>query len=645
MTTRVRSRLLGNADDSGVYAVLYAVLVVVLLGLAAIVVDFASVRQDRRVGRSATDSAAIGAAELLNPQAAGGTQPYQACLRAWGYLSATLQVATPPLACSAFSGVTASTYCATANPAEIDDDRTIGNRTFRVAWPIPAPAPLGSGGTGFLTPDIAPGSVTQKFNASVDGDSKGCDRIGVAMFESARFALGNVLGSSGTPTQVHSVARFNPNGGPNDEAAALNVLNPTDCNSLVVTGGGNAVVGPTTSDGTNVGPGVIAIESDGQGSCGGSAKTITLSGSGTSVCASAITLNAGATNCDGKGIIQSHALDPGGANSYNPADTSAGTLRPTPGPERGIHGWAPVTRRYGCEAISCTPTGTNYVAALKSAYGGTTIPTSVYLGTTPYPNLSTSFTDISVTVCPGVTTALPAFIPGNYYVNCDLNITKAAAKLIFEGGTIVVNGGLNLTAGCLAVNAASCSTTFTAPTNAAEITTIPAPTSDAMLYLRGDSFFDRDTLIMPQTFVYQAAAAKSLSISTTSPTLWTAPGAGAVTSGQSTLERQCYVASPSPGAVDQACLDSRFSRIAYWSEYAAPQTKPDDFNGQGQLSLVGVFFAPRAYLNLAGGSGYSAASAQFWADRININGTGTLVLAPDTRTSVNTPVGGVGLIR
>ncbi len=92
-------------------------------------------------------------------------------------------------------------------------------------------------------------------------------------------------------------------------------------------------------------------------------------------------------------------------------------------------------------------------------------------------------------------------------------------------------------------------------------------------------------------------------------------------------------------------MNSRFSRLVYWSDYQAPKTKPNNFAGQGALNVVGVFFTPRAYFNFTGGGTYTAAFAQFWADSLNVNGGAFLGLAPDARTAIESPTGPSSLIR
>ena len=53
--TRVRPR---GKDDSGAYAIIYGLLILVMVGTAALVLDIAAVRHDRRVDRAATDAGA-----------------------------------------------------------------------------------------------------------------------------------------------------------------------------------------------------------------------------------------------------------------------------------------------------------------------------------------------------------------------------------------------------------------------------------------------------------------------------------------------------------------------------------------------------------------------------------------------------------
>ena len=690
MTRHLRERVGRQGADAGAYAILYAALVVVMIGIAAMVVDIAALRQDRRDNRAAADSAVMGGAEFLNPLKT--IQPQKACNRAWDYLEANLDGLTKPAgACNSFNplpaGVTAAAYCSTSSPALIRDERRVGNQVVVIAWPVPKDDPTTAAvdeSGGFLTPDLAPGGAQQVFYDDRDGSDEGCDRLGVAVLEDRTFGLAAGIGAGGTRTSVHSVARFNAKDGPADQVAALNVLNKTDCKTLVTTGSGNVVVGPTFRNGEFAGPGIIAVESAGTGSCAGSAtgpggeRVIdpNTTSSGSLVCASNVRLNAAlpAAGCDGLGVIQSHALDSDGVNARAYRGYPA-NLRPRPDPEGGTHGWNPVTLRYGCSLAATSPCVTPgspeppYIDALVTAYGaGTPTPygASDPLYSIPYLG---GFTDDSPTICGAITTTV-VLNAGNHYANCSIDIRNGGA-LVIKGGTLVVEGGFSIqggsTGGCFVmnINRTTCATATDVVLQPTGPSSIPDPStahtaldqpSDAIVYLRGNScgtacgFNHQGNLFMAKTFVFAEESAKELSVNSTKTTFWTAPGAGRVIANNRTaLEIDCLSNTTDPDplkwVVSADCLNSRFSRLVYWSEYAAPKTKPNTFNGQGALNVVGVFFTPRAYFNFTGGSSYTAASAQFWADMLNVDGGAFLGLMPDARTAIESPAGAVSLIR
>jgi hypothetical protein len=637
----VRRRLSLRDPEAGVYAILYAVLCVVLLGMAAVVVDFASLRSDRRTTRAAADSASIAGAALLDSTNVASS-PYGACVAAWDYLASTLRITKPSGVCSPFNGISIASYCSAPTPTMIIDDRTIDRRTYRIAWPVPTGADQ-----GFLTPDLAPGSINQPANTATnpgtgntDGYANGCDKLGVAIFEAGSFGLAGALGYTGTNTQVHSVARVIPQAGPEEDAAALNVLNTTQCESLVTTGNGKVTVGPVLdTSGNPVSAGIIAVEAAGTAGCNG-AGSYTIdptTGNGSRICAAATSIASG--TCDGAGRILAHAMDPGAvaAKAYNPAAYPA-SLQPLPTAEGGIRGYIPVTKRYGCATLSnCNSPTPNFISLLVSAYGGSGMPSSTYSGTQlPMSTPAGSFTDQSSVLCPGGNgiTGLVVISTPYSYANCTLNISTSGVVIV-NGGTLVVNGAIS-NSGCLVVNTAvsTCPTTadVTDP-GTAQVSTLVRPQGGAIVYIRGNGcptnycFHNDGTLVMPQTFVYMGGSSP-LDQASTGLTLWTAPDAGVRVSGRTTLDEACYDTTATPPVVVDACVNSRFGRMTFWSEFAAPKTKPHNFAGQGALNVVGIFFTPTSYFNLTGGGGYTGAAAQFWADQLNVNGGANLGLSP-----------------
>jgi hypothetical protein len=685
-------RIGADGRDRGAFAILYALVVVVLVALSAIVVDIASLRQDRRDNRAAADSAVLGAAEFLNELLPGGRQPDKACLRAWDYLVAEIEgLSKPAGVCSAFSpGPPASinplTYCSSATPAMIRDEHTVGRWTVVVAWPVPRDdgATAADESENFLDPDLTPGdTATQVFDADVDGSAKGCDRIGVAVLEDHEFGLasGIGMGAEGQRTSSHSVAWFNKDGGPVDKVAALNVLNPTDCESLVTTGNGKVVVGPTVENSVVIGPGIIAVESDGKGTCGGNGRAINpTTGAGSLICASSVILNGFGTNCDGLGVIESYALGTSGdpTHAYNEAAVAGGNLKPEPTESELQNRWNPVTKLFGCYTTltPCTPPTPptpNYISDYVNAVKLSGVPGVYGSSQSPYSNpysapFVTAPTSGANNVCPGgagITTTI-VLAPGNWYIPCALEIAGNGA-LIIQGGNIVVEGAVVTKSGsprngCLVINVPTATTCPLAGTiqgagTAQARPADPQPAADATLMIRGNSCVGAacglnhaGDLVMPNTFVYAANAAKELDVGSTGLTLWTAPGAGLVnpSTNRTMLEELCWEDSdpdPTEHAINRDCMNSRFSRLVYWSDYAAPKTKPDNFAGQGSLNVVGVFFTPKAYFNFTGGGSYRAAFAQFWSDSLNVNGGAFLGLAPDARTAIESPTGAIRLIR
>lgn len=652
-------------DDGGVYAILYALLVLVVLGMAAIVLDLGLLRADKRDSRSAADTASLaGSAELGQ----GPWNPLAACETAWDYALDNLGLPDTDSPCGDaspgdgfFNGVAG---CPTEQSTATNTEPVEG-ASISITWPVPSTS------TMLTNPDGRPESAPDRVPEPADGEPEGCDKLGVSIVRQRDLGFASALGTSSGTSYAGSVARFDPDGGPSEEVAALNVLEPKDCGSLVTTGNGKVLVSPTVDeDGLVVGPGIIAAESSGLGTCPGSeaagARVIDpTTGLGSLICASTVILNSDGTNCDGLGDIRSHALDPdqNAIRAYREA-AFADNLKPKPTPENGRKGWDSVTKKYGCEILGaslsagpCVVEGDNHIDELVDALGGIGVPAANYVAESPYVQPYPGGFTLAPAACPGgpgIKTPV-TLEAGNWYANCTINI-NAGGSLILKGGTLVVQGGITVAAdGCLVVNHTTC-TPVVSGAKTSSATTDPAPAKDALIFLRGTTgcppagcFDVAGTLVMPRTFVYSKASAAGINIASTKLTLWTAPGAGTSdAAGRTLLENQCLVTTATGSAPSADCLNSRFSRLTYWSELASSSSgspKANGFAGQGALDVVGVFFTPRAYFNFTGGGTYTGASAQFWADVLNVNGGANLGLRPDARFSIANPTSRVQLIR
>lgn len=648
-------------SDEGAYAVLYAALVLLLFGLASLVVDLSMLRADKRDGRSTADFASLAGARDLGT---GPWTPRQACDTAWSYALTSLEKSSPASPCSSWPVTQATCPSTPLTPVTA----TAGGLTITIHWPISSTSSL------LTDPDgLASGSRT--YDSSFDGSAAGCDRLGVTIRQERAFGLAAAIGFARGSSTAQSVARITSEGGQGEQVSALNVLNPTDCNSLTSTGGGQVIVGPVLNDGQVVGPGRIAVEPAGTNGCNGAGTfVIDPTGGGAQVCAASTTITT--TNpCDGLGVIKSHALDSAvtAPEAYNPATS----VRPVPIPLGATQSYSPVTNRYGCNTTRLTcnsptppfaqPTR-NFVAELETALGGTDLPTpynpNVGNYNTAVPAADNSpFSPVPATVCDPLTgnsvsiSGPVILLPGNWYAPCAITI-RNGGTLIIPGGTLVaqsisIDGG-----GCFVMNTAvsTCPTASNPSYSGAGLTTPTLPLRDAIVFLRNGSIVNNSSLVMPQTLVYSRPGTgggnppNALIVNNSSGgfTLWTAPGGGPrdPTTGLTLLEQRCY--DVAAAAVDQDCMNSRFARVAYWSDYAAVSTGnpgPNNFNGQGSLNVAGIFFTPKGYFSFAGGSCYTAAAAQFWGDKIRVVGQSCLLLSPDEELAAGTPEIGVKLIR
>jgi hypothetical protein len=526
--------------------------------------------------------------------------------------------------------------------------------------------------------------VSQPFDTStkaVDGSAGGCDRLGVAIFHHQRFGLGGAFGATGTDTQVHSVALATAATGPGKVIAALNVLNAKDCSTMTASGNNASIYVQATlnRDGTNA-PGTIAVESGpvltgpNKGNCNQNDRIIVANGSGAHICANSTTVGT-TIGCDGGGFIYSHAKDTtaGDPYAFDPGDVSALRLRPQPIKEGGAHGYTPVTSLYGCNTTRltlCAPAAgvTNYIARLEATFGAAS-PVPYDGSQAPYSNYFTgTFQDATAWgACGTVSSATPVVLPaagtvvagvgtstGNWYCPGGIDIKKGILRIV--EGNLVLNGDLTIeNTACLIVNtsAGACTAANVTGGGTPYATTIPAPTRDSIVYLKGGNLEAQSgsSFLMPQTFVYAFGASKGV-INVNAPTfaLWTAPGAGALDNSspkRTPLEATCWEAAKA--AANEDCLNSRFAKLAFWSDYKTDNTGPNKntFQGGGSgtsLFVVGVVFTPTSTFNLGGQSSLPLVS-QFWSDKLTVGGGASLPLQPTDAVSIPITIGSVGLIR
>lgn len=449
--------------EEGVFLVLWALLLVAIFTMAAIVIDLGALRADRRKERAAADAAAAAGANAIPD---GGAA---ACSLALKYAVRNLGFDDAPYSCAVN---TCNPLAPSPNPPVI---RNVGGYQIRIEHPVLNTSPL-------MNAEAVGGDITQPANTTDGGE---CDRIGVEISHTRDSIFGRVVGNNQNSTKVHSVARKIVSSGTGKNIASLIVLEPSDCG--VIKTGGSSFVEAKGSSVTH--PGIIRTDTSAT-SC---SPAMDAEGS-SRIRACAF----GEADGSCKGKIGHFAPTARAYTSTSP--NFDGTLTKEPAPLTR----APIDSEYHCENA---PTGcpvvsgvqrTDHIKALVTAYGGAGVPFG--------------FLTIPDTACsPSSDTT---FLSGvNYFVNCDTYIVDGVT-VTFQGGilggNIIFKGGIRIdTTGKLNVN------TFGALAGAA-----------STVYLRSGNITTQSIdaeIVMPQTFVYSNGATD---FSSGSQVTWTAPQAG-----------------------------------------------------------------------------------------------------------------------
>jgi Flp pilus assembly protein TadG len=608
------------ADDRGVFAVVYALLAVLLFLAGALVVDIGGLQLDRRMERSSTDSAATAGAAFLNPS--DPNSPSDACRNAFEYVALDLQDEGTMThgACSVLNGT-----CVDGSTASRVVTGTAGRYTVTVTYPVPDNSPL-------MIPNVAPNdgspAALQTVNSSYDGHP--CQRLAVSVTSTRRLGLASAANIRTGSTSVTSVARTDILGS-QQVVAPLVVLDQTHCNTLVTSGQGDIRV---VNNG--VYPGIIAVDSDGtkdlnplrcdspnqyvidsQGTNNGRIVAYPGSGGADSAIYSYALLGSRADRAFDAGDIVSNC---------DPTSTVVGISgkvcpKPTALGERVTR--KPWDDRYGA-----------YIATLRSRYAASDSST-----TPVYTPLTGGAWQVisSNTACGNGGQPDKLYPAGNYFFNCDFtaraNIAFAAGStVVFEGNVTVQSGGG--APGCLAFN-----TVDTTPV-AACADASPAPTSDMVVYMRQGTTSGSDhgilakgaqgSLVAPRTLIVQSGSDSTTDVGRFDL------GAG---SGR------IYWTPPQDGGPGQAGL-------TYWSEGRSyphdgdpSSPTPHQLGGQANLTLQGVMFMPNAQVTFDGQGFLNQFDAQFVTYRLENKGSSALLLRPDPNNMVAIPIVGVHLIR
>lgn len=598
-------------DDRGAYAVLYAALVVLLVGMVAIVIDLGLLRMDRRTNRAAADSAALAGSSALGR---AGSNPVGACQKAMDYVEADLGVNSTADDCATVFAGSSVTLCTAGNPLTATE--VIGGRQIRVTWPIPDTSPL-------LDPDQEywPGGDVSQLKSTKDGGA--CQRIAVEILHSRDTVFAAIWGIFDGTTNSRSVG-LAADTGRGGSVSPLVVLDEHACNALVANGGASAIVEPT-ADGLN--PGEISVDSDGtgaadpQGNCNGSKTVISASGGGE--------IKAHGTPSGIPGAIYTLA----GSNAYNPAELTTDCVTPgVPGicpvpnrrPDRVTA--APWLDRYNCQ--DTTPT-----ACDRKGQNGSTLPGPphdyidqwVAFATGPTPPNSWPAAPVPANCRIGS----DVVIPGDAYLNCNVRIDSGAT--LKATGRLVVTGNVDIR-GCLLVTTDSATACEGTGKWVAE--TAPIATNDiGGVYIGGDlSTNSASGVVFDQTLVYVAGR---VDVGATNA------GVLGLVAPYGDQLLNCVPALVAAVAPTAAC----FEDMVLWAPATATSTSPHRLRGNTTLVVDGTTFFPNGQFELAGSNFQPQDRAQFIALRLLVTGGGALHMVPNADRSTLIPRSGGSLIR
>jgi hypothetical protein len=578
-------------SEAGVTAVLVAIMMLFIMGLAALAIDLGGLRFDIRADRLASDMAAVAGAGAIDPLT--GADGEAGCQAAWDYAWLNLSDLgglPPAIDCSAFSG--------TCNPgAPVTITKPLPPYRIHITFPVTDGDPL------MLGQSVLP---------LVDGQA--CQRFGVRIERQREYTFARILGFDAGTTDVRSVARFGSGLGAG-ELVPLVVLEPSACNALYTSGQGKVTV-----RWFNQSPGLIVVDSAAN-ACGASTP-YSIDSSGTQ-----------------KGWIRalpvpdpfvpsailSYALSgapaTGPANAFDPGDLTDGVgpgdgvdpadpvetwfrLYPRPIPASGRVTRAPIDWRYDCKGsypnylgipITGCPdaaTSTPHITALTGTFGGPvgSSPgfvqrwTNSYTCSPPEPTITVSgnwWVD-----CPG-TSGNQGFVVGN-----GSSVTFADGNVVFDGQVRVF--------GSLTVN--------------------PGGAEDHVVYLR-EGEFEKDaqaTISLEHTFVFLENGPIDFNGGSGGLT-WTAPN---------------NLGSDPWGP--------RFEDLALWSESSVAHR----IGGQAGNTLEGTFFTPYADPFVLSGQGSQfQTKAQFLTRRLELSGQAEVVLSPNPDRTTLIPIREIRLIR
>jgi Flp pilus assembly protein TadG len=601
----------GRDDERGAVAVLFTIVLVVVLGFCALLVDLGQARASSRNEQLYVDLAALAAGARLTQADYNG-----ACQAAITNLNTNDPRISPAITASTFCSSVSNTC--TNSTTQAAPSTTVGSTTVTIHFPVPSSEITSAYWTG----------------AGLNDGTSQCQRMRVIVRASDTSMFSRIFSSTSLSTSRSATVRPSGSAG---SPPALWVLDPTGCVPLKVDGGSQVTVGTSTVQG------VITVDSKGT-TCSGSSTTVSATGSGTIL--KSIGPPSGGTTGQLNLVAQPAGVTSCSIPACDPADVSGGRLAPQP--QHGdVATRAYLDWRYNCKTSPPTASGSTTAYPIFHSVTIENCPYTAASGGSSYPyidNLKTAIgssgspaTGSWTQIGPGGNACSPnasvKYPVGNYYVKCTKGnngfVVNGGVTVEFSGGNVVFEDNVTVSnGGTLKFNTdnhnSSLSSSCIPPT-------VQTPCLDstswspnaAIVYIRGDnsttfSTSGTGTVIANHVFVYGGTGSVAFS---GNPPTWTAPTEG-----------------PFDSIAGQEGL-------AYWSDMPPTATNAQlssfTITGGSGATLTGIFFTPEASpFKLAGGGNWGQQNAQFISYQLTVTGGGTLTLAPNSNyIKIPTPTG------
>ena len=576
---------------------------VMLLVIAAMVLDFGLVRLDRQTNKSATDSAATAGLQGLNYKNDGRIYSYRGACAAFEALKAN----APDLAglnwtdCS--DATKLSTVCkASDSTTHADFVQSVGGYTVEIHNP-------------YL---VTSGNFQEETLPTLQNDPgssvlAGCDQLAVVVQQTRKPGLGSLATSSDLVSRIRSVGRVTIDED-SEGAVALLLLEQHDCDAILINGSNSYVKVKPVGDA----PGFIHSDSLGD-ICSGNQRILLgdhangILAQKSPAASGLIRIRAfGVTNPDRSFDSTTNVVAEGGAPS------AGGLVTRLPVDDRYMDGVRAALADFAaqsqsdytvknCGASKAALEGVTGKLWINCTSGNQTFDTGglTLAATAVYFNAKTvTANDLSM---PNATRVYIKGDPGNNGTALGVSTTTfrmhqgaasgicpstyaTRARLVVGAGSIVSNSGGDVRLCGTTVVLAGGSSTGCIPLSKGDAPS--APSCNGRISLGG-------------------------------PTDWTAPNAV-------------------PGPVTDKTVYNDLEDLALWTE--APGSH--DVGGGGVMRLSGVFFVPNGDFKVHGGAAQDVRNSQYIARRFRADGGSALEMAPNPYDVVTIPViGGFFLVR